>query len=210
MNNILVDFDLLVDKDYGLIQLIKKDYSDNDFIDDIIFKMKDKILLGELLTRKEKNPLSIIFKKDYTQSLDSLYNEFLELELDNILNYSLITNMLDLMITYVETSSAIVTVICKNKSEEQFINKYKLKTIVYEDFSKLDIKEYDSIFIKDYSKILEFKNLIAKNIFIGRYNFNLEDDEYTPKEDISVLVGNHNIVSIIDVYNSDKFIILKG
>lgn len=210
MNNILVDFDLLIDKDFGLIQLLKKDYSDNGFIDDIIFKMKDKILLGELLQRKNKNPLSIAFKKEYLQSIDSLYNEFIELEFDNILKYSLKTNILDLVKTYIETSSSAVTVICKNKSEEQFINKYKLKTIICDNLSKLDISEFDSIFIKEYSKVTEFKNLSAKNIFIGRYNFNLEDDEYTPKEEISVLVADVNIISVIDVYNSDKYIILKG
>lgn len=210
MNNILVDFDLLIDKDFGLIQLLKKDYSDNGFIDDIIFKMKDKILLGELLQRKNKNPLSIAFKKEYLQSIDSLYNEFIELEFDNILKYSLKTNILDLVKTYIETSSSVVTVICKNKSEEQFINKYKLKTIICDNLSKLDISEFDSIFIKEYSKVTEFTNLSAKNIFIGRYNFNLEDDEYTPKEEISVLVADVNIISVIDVYNSDKYIILKG
>ena len=180
------------------------------FIDDIIFKMKDKILLGELLQRKNKNPLSIAFKKEYLQSIDSLYNEFIELEFDNILKYSLKTNILDLVKTYIETSSSAVTVICKNKSEEQFINKYKLKTIICDNLSKLDISEFDSIFIKEYSKVTEFKNLSAKNIFIGRYNFNLEDDEYTPKEEISVLVADVNIISVIDVYNSDKYIILKG
>ena len=210
MNNILVDFDLLIDKDYGLIQLIIKDYSNNGFIDDIIFKMKDKILLGELLSRKNKNPLSIILKKEYQNSIDSLYNEFMESELDNILNYSLKTNIFDLIQTYIETSSAIVTVICKNKSEEQFINKYKLRTIVYNKLSEIDIKEFDSIFIKEYSKVKEFKELSAKNIFIGKYNFNLEDDEYTPDKEISLLVADINIISVIDVYNSDKYILLKG
>lgn len=210
MNNILVDFDLMLDKDYGIIQLIKKEYSDNGFIDDLILKMKDKILLGELLQRKEINPLSIALKKEYEQSIDTLYNEFIELEYEAIIKHSIKSNIFDLVMTYVQTSSCIVTVLCKNKSEEQFIKEYNLKTIVNDKFSKVDISEFDSIFIKDYKKVLEFKNLQAKNIFIGKYGFNLEDDEYTPKAEISALVADVNIISVIDVYNSDKYIILKG
>lgn len=210
MNNILVDFDLLIDKDYGILQLIKKNYSDNGFIDDVVLKMKDKVSLGELIIRKEVNPLSVILKKEYKNSIDNLYKEFMDIELDNILKYSISTSILELMKVYTETANCNVTVICKNKSEEQIINKYKLKTLIYSNLSDLDINEFDTIFIKEYRRVIEFKNLKAKNIFIGKYNFNLEEDEYTPIEDISILVADTNIVSVIDVYESDKYIILKG
>lgn len=210
MNNILVEFDLLIDKDFGLIQLIKDQYSNNDFIDDIILKMKDKVLIWELINRKDKNPLSIVLKKEYKDSMDNLYREFIESEYKSILDFSISTSLLDLMITYLNANICSITVICKNKLEEQIINKYKLKTIICDDFSKLNIEEFDSIYIKDYSKVTQFKNLKAKNIFIANYKFNLENDEYTPINDVSIFVSDINIVSVIDVYNSDKYIKLEG
>lgn len=210
MNNILVDFNLLIDIDFGLIKLIKEEYSDNDFIDNIILRMRDKVIIGQLIDRQDKNPLSIVLKKEYRDSMDSLYKEFIENEYNSILKYSVCTSLLDLMITYTETSTCTITVICKNKLEEQIINKYKLKTILCNDFSEIDIKEFDSIYIKDYSKITEFKGLKAKNIFIAKYKFNLEEDIYTPLNDISILVADINIVSVIDVYESSKYVKLEG
>lgn len=208
MNNILVDFDLLIDTDFGLLQLIKKEYHDNDFIDTIILKMKDKILLSELLDRKDKNPLSIAFKKQYVDNIDSLYDEFMKNEYESILKYSISTSLLDLMLTYAQSNSCMITVICKNKLEEQIINKFNIKSII-SSFDKVNIDDFDSIYIKDYTKVLSFKRLKAKNIFIGNYKFNLEDD-CMPLEDISILIADINIVSIIDVYNSNKYIKLEG
>lgn len=210
MNNILIDFNLLIDTDYGLIKLIKTEYSENEFINVLLSKMRDKIILGELVSRKDKNPLYIALNKDYKESADSLYKEFMESEYDSILKYSISTSLLELILTYIETNSCTVTVICKNKSEEQIINKYKLKAIISDNYADIDISEFDSIYIKDYREILEFKFLKAKNIFIGNYRFNLEEDNYTPIKEVSLLVGDINIISVIDVYNSNKYIISEG
>lgn len=210
MNNILIDFNLLIDTDYGLIKLIKTEYSENEFINVLLSKMRDKIILGELVSRKDKNPLYIALNKDYKESADSLYKEFIESEYDSILKYSISTSLLELILTYIETNSCTVTVICKNKSEEQIINKYKLKAIISDNYADIDISEFDSIYIKDYREILEFKFLKAKNIFIGNYRFNLEEDNYTPIKEVSLLVGDINIISVIDVYNSNKYIISEG
>lgn len=210
MNNILIDFNLLIDTDYGLIKLIKTEYSENEFINVLLSKMRDKIILGELVSRKDKNPLYIALNKDYKESADSLYKEFMESEYDSILKYSISTSLLELILTYIETNSCTVTVICKNKSEEQIINKYKLKAIISDNYADIDISEFDSIYIKDYREILEFQFLKAKNIFIGNYRFNLEEDNYTPIKEVSLLVGDINIISVIDVYNSNKYIISEG
>lgn len=210
MNNILIDFNLLIDTDYGLIKLIKTEYYENEFIDILLTKMRDKIILGELVSRKDKNPLYIALKKDYKDSADSLYKEFIESEYDSILKYSISTSLLELILTYIETNSCTVTVICKNKSEEQIINKYKLKSIISDNYANIDVSEFDSIYIKDYREVLQFKALKAKNIFIGNYRFNLEEDNYTPIKDVSLLVADINIISVIDVYNSNKYIISEG
>lgn len=212
-NNILVDFDIVIDTDLGLINLMKKEYNNTDFVLSYINNMKDKVIIEQLLQRKNKNPLSIVIKQEYMDSIDNLYKEFLETDYDNILKYSKVTDIMNLMNAYINTGSVHVEIICKNKSEEQLINNLnlpQLKVTVENDKSKIDISVYDTIFIKDYSDIIKFKGLVAKNIFIGNYKFNLEDDNHTPLNDISLLVGRTNLVSIIDVYESNKYIKVKG
>lgn len=212
-NNILVDFDLVVDTDLGLINMMKKEYNNSEFVLRYLNSMKDKIIIDQLLEREEKNPLSIIIKEEFKDSIDSLYKEFTETEYDNILKYSSVTDIMHLITVYINTGTVHAVIICKNKSEEQLINNLnipQLKVIVEKDKSKIDLSSYDSIFIKDYSDILKFNGVIAKNIFIGNYKFNLEDDNRIPLNDISLIVGKTNLVSIIDVYESNKYIKVKG
>lgn len=211
-NNILVDFNMIVDTDLGLINLIKKEYNNTDFIIDYLYSMKNQVIIEQLLNRKDKNPLSIIIKEEYKDSIDNLYKEFIETEYDNILKQSPTTDIMGLIKTYLNTGAVHVDIICKNKSEEQIINNFnisRLKVIV-EETSKIDIVNYDSIFIKDYSSILNYKGVVAKNIFIGNYRYNLDDDNRTPLNDISLLVAKTNLVSIIDMYESNKYIKVKG
>lgn len=212
-NNILVDFNIVIDTDLGLINMMKKEYNNTDFVLDYINNMKDKVIIEQLLERTNKNPLSIIIKEEYKDSIDNLYKEFLEMEYDNILKHSSVTDIMNLMNTYINTGAVHVDIICKNKLEEQLINNLnisQLKVIVEKDRSRIDLSDYDTIFIKDYSDILNFKGVIAKNIFIGNYKFNLEDDNRIPLNDISLIVGKTNLVSIIDVYESNKYIKVKG
>lgn len=211
-NNILVDFDIVIDTDLGLINMIKKEYNNTNFVLNYINNMKDKVIIEQLLERDNKNPLSIIIKEEYRDSIDNLYKEFIESEYDNILKYSSITDIMNLINVYIDTGSVHVDIICKNKSEEQLINNLnisQLKVLVQEDKTKIDLSDYDTIFIKNYSDILNFNRVIAKNIFIGNYKFNLDDD-HIPLKDISLIVGKTNIVSVIDVYESNKYIKVKG
>lgn len=210
-NSILVDFNMIIDTDLGLFKIIKERYSNGQFVNGLFFKMNDEVLIYELLMRKEINPLSIVLKKELLDNRDSLYKEFIDVEYDNILKASKGTNILDLMCVYLSTGSADVVVFCKNKSEEQLINKYnnELRTIIVDEYKDIDISQYDSIFIKDYTQCTKFSNLNAKNIFVARYKFNL-DDELTPIKDISLLVGKTNMVSLIDIYNKKSYIITEG
>ena len=120
-NNILVDFNMVVDTDLGLINMMKKEYNNTEFVLSYINSMNDKIIIEQLLDRKEKNPLSIIIKDEYKDSIDNLYKEFLETEYDNILKYNTLTDIMNLIRVYINTGAVYITIICKNKSEEQFI-----------------------------------------------------------------------------------------
>ena len=45
-----------------------------------------------------------------------------------------------------------------------------------DDYSRIDISKYDSIFIKNYRDLVKFRDLEGKSIFVGRYRFNQEEE----------------------------------
>ena len=95
--------------------------------------------------------------------------------------------------------------------EQQLIEKKfngKVKTIVTDDVSTIDISDYGSIIIKDFSKILNFKNLRLKDIYVANYKFNITDD--VPLKDISMIISGINNIKLIDVYNTDRFVVPRG
>lgn len=128
-NNILVDFNIVVDTDLGLINMMKKEYNNTDFVLSYINNMKDKVIIDQLLERENKNPLSIIIRDEYRESIDDLYKEFLETEYDNILKHSSVTDIMNLVSTYINTGAVHADIICKNKSEEQLINNLNISQL---------------------------------------------------------------------------------
>ena len=76
--NTLIDFNLLVDTDIGLIRFIR-----NNFQDDRVFKLdivnkSDRYILSLLYSRENWNPLSIISTEDNIKDIDKLYKSFFD------------------------------------------------------------------------------------------------------------------------------------
>ena len=214
-NQLLIDFDCIVDTDFGLIKTIKKEYIDNDFIKPLLSYMNDSIMISELLDRENKNPLNIVLKDEYLSSADSLYNEFIESEYKSILDNSIATSLFGWTSMICKAEGIVITIICKNKLQEQIIKQlYKdipISVLIINNLKDIDLKEYKTIVLKYYSDILDMnlKDIIAKNIFICNYKFNI-DNNHIPLIEISKIIGYSNIVSIIDVYDSNKYIKVNG
>lgn len=215
INQILIDFNVIIDIDLGLIKAIKKDYINNDFIEPVLSTMEDNIIITELIDREEKNPLYIVLKEEFKSSADSLYKEFIDTEYETILKYSKPTSLLGWSIMSSKTEGIVITIICKNKLEEQIIKElYKdvsVNVIIIKDLKDINLSEYKTIVLKYYSDILEMniENINAKNIFICNYKFNL-DNNRIPLIDISKLIGYNNLISVIDIYDSNKYIKVNG
>lgn len=214
-NHLIVEFDTIVDTDLGLLKMIKEEYIDNDFIEPMLSAMDDTIIISELIDREEKNPLYTILKDEYKSSADSLYKEFIDTEYKKILKYSKPTSLFGWTSMVYKTDGIIITIICKNKLEEQIIKElYKdisISVIIIQDWKEIHLKEFKTIVIKDYSDVLKMniEDMNAKNIFICNYKFNL-DKNRIPLMEVSKIIGYSNLVSVIDVYDSNKYIKVNG
>lgn len=206
----LIDFEMLVNVDYGIIKLIKRDYNNGEYIDlDYLDKVKDSVLISELYLRDYENPLELVLKDDYINQADGLLNQIYKEKYKDVLDLSVMTNVSSLMQMYtngqyMSNDEFSVTVLCKNLIEEHYI---KLKnpeynTLVVSDKKKVDVNMYDYFYIKNFKDLLDYNRLLKKNLYIARYGFNREPGRVnTLKLSISEKLADFNQLFFIDIYS---------
>ena len=125
--DVLVPFNLIVDTDMGLIKLLEFDYSNTEYFHEGILNTEEENQQYLLNTRNNRNPLSIVFKKDDPELMDDLYKQFIEKEYDNILQLSCNTSLANLANALREDISQVIrlTILCQSKAEENIIKDRK-------------------------------------------------------------------------------------
>lgn len=212
----IIPFDLVIDTDYGLIQLIKDKYYDRNIFNGILEVADRKDLISFLYCRKNKNPLyDFVLDIDDHDTINSLYEEFMEKEYANVLKKSEPTEFYTAVTFFNKSDGAITPIImCRNKLEESFINALcKIEDInpplptIIGDYDTIDITAYDPIYFKYYTDSLKcIDKLKGKNIYIANYGFNFVYEEENDKvllPDISLLLLDQNIAKITDIYSID-------
>lgn len=203
-NSILVDFDSLIDTDLGLLRLIKNEYNNPKYLDsDYLNNVEYNVLVYSLVKRENENPLTLVVKDNYIDSIEELRNQFFRDDYKKILKQSGETNLVSLIKQYIYSNQIDVTVLCKNKEEEAIIkNIYdKIKIIVENNYSNISIDKYDCLFFKRAKDLLKLKNVKVKNIYICNYNFNLQknSDKLIDLEGLEEV----NEIYIIDAYDTN-------
>lgn len=204
-NRILVEFDILVDLDLAIFKYIKDKYNNPDYVDQNIIKMNDeKQIIQMMLNRQCINPLEIIIPNE--EVLD-LYYDIINNHMDELLQYAKASDLFGLMITFLnEASSLEITVLCKSKLESDFIKSLndRLNTVIYANYKNAPINTYTILYIKYYPSVLEYNNIEGKHIYISNARYNMEPDSNMPTVAISGLIGDVNIVHMIDMYRDIK------
>lgn len=216
-NNILVDYNIIVDTDVGLYYLLQSKYNNPEYIKTEMLTLdKPGAVIKLMWEREDLNPLKMFLKDDYIDNADKLYNELLNTEGEFIDLNSNLYKTFNMFLTFSNTNLIDISVFCKNEQQENtikqlFRNSNKLNIIKYEKLEDIDISRYDSIYIKNFRDILKFKNLYKKNIYIPTYQFNLESnfksDIYNsviknrmPIMDICIVIGKMNKIELINMY----------
>ena len=204
-NRILVEFDMLVDLDLAIFKYIKDKYNNPDYVDQNIIKMNDeKQIIQMMLNRQCINPLEIIIPNE--EVLD-LYYDIMSNHMNELLKYAKASDLFGLMITFLnEASSLEITVLCKSKLESDFIKSLndRLNTVIYANYKNAPINNYTILYIKYYPSVLEYNNIEGKHIYISNARYNMEPDSNMPTIAISGLIGDVNIVHMIDMYRDIK------
>ena len=204
-NRILVEFDMLVDLDLAIFKYIKDKYNNPDYVDQNIIKMNDeKQIIQMMLNRQCINPLEILIPDE--DVLD-LYYDIMNNHMDELLQYAKASDLFGLMITFLnEASSLEITVLCKSKLESDFIKSLndRLNTVIYANYKNAPINNYTILYIKYYPSVLEYNNIEGKHIYISNARYNMEPDSNMPTIAISGLIGDVNIVHMIDMYRDIK------
>lgn len=207
-NTLLMPFDCFIDTDLGLMKLLKEKYNNPKIIYDSILREKDWFILYLLLDRSDENPLSIILKDDYIPNKNTLRDQFMEQEYDEILRLSKPNKILELINMMYASDIVDIDILCRNEKEQEYLTTLfkdrKINSFVAQYLNKVDITKYDSIFVKNYKDILQYKGLAKKNIYVLDYKFNTELDPNKKVRPIIIvegLISDKNNTSIISAYD---------
>lgn len=204
-NEILVDFNFLVDLDLAMFKFIKTEYNNPKFVDQKILSLQDeKEIIQLLLYRDSVNVLETLIPKENTLEM---YKDIMNNKMDSLLKYAKASDIFGLMITFLrEGSSVDVTVLCESKLQADFIHSLNpiLKTTV-SSRKNIALSKYNVIYSKFYSDILKYNNVAGKNIYIANAKYNMELGKNIPNMAISTLVGDINIIRTIDLYRNIKY-----
>ena len=204
-NEILVDFNFLVDLDLAMFKFIKTEYNNPKFVDQKILSLQDeKEIIQLLLYRDSVNVLETLIPKENTLEM---YKDIMNNKMDSLLKYAKASDIFGLMITFLrEGSSVDVTVLCESKLQADFIHSLNpiLKTTV-SSRKNIALYKYNVIYSKFYSDILKYNNVAGKNIYIANAKYNMEPGKNIPNMAISTLVGDINIIRTIDLYRNIKY-----
>ena len=212
----LIDFSLIVDIDFGILNLIDRKYLDRDTFSVNWFNKHHKInkMVEALISRDHWNPLTLCSSKSEDE-LESLYFEFISKPdyYKEVLLYSMTTEIYNLIEKFNISGDIQTTVYCESELEVEALRELKvtknINTLLNpkpEEFSR-----YNQIYIKDTST-RSLSSLIAskcfnKTVYIANYPFNMEENTLKRDEYITALEINRNVLRIIDIYDPNK---LKG
>ena len=204
-NRILVEFDMLIDLDLAIFKYIKDKYNNPNYVDQNIIKMHDeRQIIQMMLNRQCINPLEILIPD---MEVLELYHDIMNNHMDELLQYAKASDLFGLMITFLrEASSLEITVLCKSQLESDFIKSLnnRLNTVVYKNYKNVPVNTYTILYIKYYPSVLEYNTIEGKHIYISNARYNMEPDSNMPTIVISGLVGDVNIIHMIDMYKDIK------
>lgn len=209
-NELLVDFDIIVDLDLAMYRLIRSKYKDAPYVNKEVISLDSEYdAIHTLLNRESVNPLEVIMPNYDTSKL---YKKLIS-DKKTLLRYAKPSDVMYLLNTFtINASSISITIHCNDSDElDYFIAISKVLnmhyTIITGDRKNIDLSGFTSIYAKNLIDLIKFNNLEGKNLYIANtaYNsVNIKDNAKT----ISLL-ANANEIKLIDMYKDAKYINIK-
>lgn len=174
-SSIIFEFDGIVDIDLAILRYMQIKFPKSKYLDQDMVKADDYFLKCQAVLRTNPNPLSIIFKEEYHNSIDKIYKDIIKDEYDTILKYASPLGTFSMITTARRTDGLLKYIIlCKNQKQEQYIKSIDAELQTSCDGYTIDVKKYDGLLIKDYHTLSKYDELINKSIYVLGYTYNLE------------------------------------
>ena len=202
-NRLLVEFEMVVDLDLALFKLMKDKYN-SDILDKDIMSLTHEIdIIKFMITRKCINPLELMIpnhdsKNIYYQLMDD----------DELLYYANVCDIFLLMVTFLREASSIdITVLCENKSQEDYIKKCNknINTII-SSRETVDLNNYDVLYVKYLASLYKYKEVRGKNIYLANARYNMDDEiPLFPNRQLISVFADVNLFKTIDLYKDIRY-----
>ena len=221
-SKILIEFDMLFDTDAGVIRTVDEKYCDESIFFKEITELDDNLLAGLLKERTMINPLQIAFRDESdTKLMDSLYNQLMEKDYEDIVDNAIPTAIYDTFLTFLQSDGAIEpTILCRNYYQRKVAmdilagedsNKFR---IVLNQNDTINVKGFTDIYIRNIESILQYENLDGMNVFIADLeinkepipeNANPEIKRYrVPKKEYAIMIIDITKMHFIEMYAYDN------
>ena len=200
-------FNTIVDMDVSLIAYVYNNYYDTSVFNfDGFDSAKFLDLIGMIYLRKCKNPLKLFALPEVEDTfLDECYKEFIETKQQDILEYSVLTEIPKLISNFLSTSEIIPKVMYYNQNQLNVLNQIeRLDRIEKIPYQKINNTHFTQLYLKD---ITECKNIECeeKTIYFASnwYTVNsldkneLSDEE---REIVSKIFLKKNNINVFDLY----------
>lgn len=208
-NELLVEFESLIDLDLAMYKFIKDKYSNSEYVDQEFINEKDeRAIIYTLLNRKHINPLEIIMPGVETTNL---YLDIMNNHYEELLQYATAYDTFGLMITFLNNASSVsITVWCKSKLEEDFIKKLNpvLNTIIIPNRRDIVLSKYTVIYVKYIAYLAQYNKIEGKHIYIAAAKYNMEENKDMVSA-LCLLYSDVNIFHLTDLYTKIKYRYLK-
>ena len=199
VNNILIDFQCMYDFDESAVRYLVEHAKNVKMLNGGILEASTLSGLRNLmLCRNTENPLRVCISPNYYDSIDDIYKELIEKHEEEILNNCTINNIYSYINTLLKTNNLVkVTVNCENELQANIARQSMLEkaNIV---INERDLKDYNTLYLKYVSNIIQYTNIVNKRIFFVNALYNFENGMF--KNEVLLLINN-NIISVIDQYN---------
>lgn len=204
--NIFIEFDMLFDKDYGLIRTLVNKFKDSKYLNtDYLKHVSFKTLINDLLSQEIRDPLKLAIAEgiNYKSIYDDIEKDekFKELIVKNSYPLKKMISCMKYIKSLSLTDSYIITVCYDNKYEIERLQDigFSVDTILYEP--NIDMSKYDCLYIKEGIHLKsKYKNVSQKHIYIANYNYNCDSTKnLLPKNEI-IAYSIDSDLKIIDIY----------
>lgn len=206
-NELLVEFEFLIDLDLAMYRFIKDKYGTSEFVNrDEIGLVDGRQVIFDLLNRPHINPLEIIMNKSIDPT--NLYYDIMNNHYEELLGYATAYDTFGLMITFLNNASSVgITVLCKSDLEANFIKNLnaELRTITVKNKRDVPLNKYTALYIKYFASATEYSHIEGKHIYIACARYNMEEGKDMLNGMLSYLFSDVNLIHLIDLYTNIKF-----